>query len=126
MRKLIVALAAVALIGGCMKVGNGPPKDLPEFVKVYPGAQQVVSVNMGPISSLAFQAPAAPADVVAFYRNGASSDGLTETPMQGDASGQAKATFRNATGDEFLTVVAQAQGAGSMVSLAYKAPKAPS
>ena len=90
------------------------------------GAQQVVSVNMGPISSLAFQAPATPADVVAFYRNGAASDGLTETPMQGDASGPLKATFRNAAGDEFFTVIAQPQGAGSMVSVAYKAPKAPS
>jgi hypothetical protein len=126
MKNLIVALAAVALIGGCMKVSTAPPKDLPEWVKVYPGAQQVVSVNMGPISSLAFQAPAAPADVVAYYRNGASSDGLIETPMQADASGPVKATFRNAAGDEFLTVVAQPQGAGSMVSLAYKAPKAPS
>ena len=128
MKKLIVALAAVALIGGCMKVNTAPPKDLPAFVKVYPGATQVVSMNVMGMQALAFQAAAKPDEVIAYYRTQATSDGLPETTANAAAAnpGQGQATFGDPASGKFLVVIAKAQGDGSMVSLTYKAAKAPS
>ncbi len=125
MKTMIVALAAVALlVGGCMKVGNAPPKDLPAYVQVYPGAAQVVSMNVGPMSALAFQASAKPDEVIA------KTNDLPETqaPAQANApADQRQAVFGEPAGGRMLVVVARPHAAGSMVSLTYKpAPKAPS
>jgi hypothetical protein len=130
MNKLIIALAAVALLGGCMKVSNAPPKDLPAYVTVYPDAAQVVSMSAGVMSAVAFQASAKPDDVIAFYRRQAQADGLPETqapPQAGAPADQRQAVFGDPAGDRMLVVVARPRGEGSMVSLTYKpAPKAPS
>jgi hypothetical protein len=129
MKKLIVALAAVAVIGGCMKVGSTPPKDLPAYVKVYPGSAQVVSLNLGAMSSVAFQAAAKPDDIIAYYRTQAASDGLPEAQAPAQANppaDQRQVVFGDPSTDKMLVVVVKPQGEGSMVSLTYKPVKAPS
>src|SRR5258707_15665479 len=111
MKTMIVGLAAVALlVGGCMKVGNAPPKDLPAYVQVYPGAAQVVSMNVGPMSALAFQASAKPDEVIAFYRDLAKTNDLPETqaPAQANApADQRQAVFGEPAGGRMLVVVAR-------------------
>ena len=128
MNKLIVALAAVALLGGCIKMDKTPPKDLPAYVQVYPGAGQVMSLNVAGMSALAFQAPAKPDDVISFYRNQAAANGLPESAAPASANaatGQQQATFGDPASDRLLVVVVRPQGDGSMVSLTYKAPAKP-
>jgi hypothetical protein len=111
-----------------VKIDKAPPKDLPAFVKVYPGASQVMSMGMGSMSSIIFQTTSSPDDVVGYYRVQASSDGLSELPAQpqtGARAEQRQASFRDSTGGEFLMVIARPQQNSTMVSLTYRnAPKA--
>jgi hypothetical protein len=131
MKKLIVALAAVALLGGCVKIDKSPPKDLPAYVTIYPGATSVVSMSMVGMSSMLFQSASKPDDVVAYYRTQASSNGLTEqstanTSTANTTAGQRQAIFGDQSG-KMLVVVAKPQGDGSMVTVMYKPlPKAAS
>lgn len=130
MRKLIVAVAAVALIGGCIKIDKSPPKDLPTYVRVYPGATSVMSMSVAGLQSVVFQASAKPDDVVSYYRTEASSDGLPEVSApaaNGAPTDQRQATFNDPASGRMLVVVARPQGTGTMVSLTYKPqPKASS
>jgi hypothetical protein len=130
MKKLLLALAATIAVAGCMKIDKAPPKDLPAFVKIYPGASQVMSMNLGPMSSIIFQTTSSPDDVVGYYRVQASADGLSEQSEQPQASApaeQRQAAFHDAAGGEILVVVARPQQNATMVSLTYRyAPKAPS
>jgi hypothetical protein len=130
MRKLLLALAAACALGGCMKIDKAPPKDLPAFVKLYPGATGTMSMSMGPMSSILFQTTASPDDVVSYYRGQASADGLTEQPAKaqtGSPAEQRQAEFRDATGGEILVVVAWPQQNTTMVDLTYSnQPKAAS
>ncbi len=130
MKKLIVALAAVAVLGGCMKVSKDPPKDLPDYVTVMPGGQQMMTMNMGALSSEVFTTTSTPDDVLAYYRSQAQSNGLTENTTAAPANANAaqkQATFGDAASGKFLVVVAQPQQSMTMVSLTYKpAPKAAS
>jgi hypothetical protein len=129
MRKLIVAVAAVALLGGCLKIDKTPPKDLPAYVHIYPGSTTVMSMNVAGLQSVVVQTSDKADDVVTYYRTQASTDGLQETsaPAQAGASAdQRQASFTDATG-RMLVVVAKPQGAETMVTLMYKpAPKASS
>ena len=112
MRKLLLAMGAVCALVGCMKIDKAPPKDLPVFVKIYPGATGTMSMSMGPMSSILFQTTASPDDVVSYYRGQASADGLTEQPAKaqtGSPAEQRQAEFRDATGGEILVVVARPQ-----------------
>jgi len=126
MKKLIAALAAAVVLTGCVKMGNSPPPDLPPYVQLYPGATTVMSVKLGELSSVAQQTTAKPADVLTYYRNQASSQGLTEQqvpPQSNSSPGQVQAAFGDAAGDKLLVVVVKPQSDGSMLSLTYKPAK---
>lgn len=127
-KQWIVALAAVALLGGCVKMDKNPPKDLPGYVKLYPGAQPTATMSMGPLSSEMETTTDSPATILAFYRTQAAADGLTEKPTNAPASataGQMQATFSDATGDKMLIVLARPQQSGTLLSLTYRPAKAP-
>jgi hypothetical protein len=126
MKKLILALAAVTVVGGCMKFDKTPPKDLPAYVKLYPGSTQVMNMSMGGVTADAFTTTDSPATVMIFYRNQASADGLTETaaPAQaGATAGQEQAAFTDSSG-KMLAVMAKPQANLTVVSLTWKTPAA--
>ena len=41
MKRLILALVAATALGGCIKMDKTPPKNMPAYVKLYPGSNQV-------------------------------------------------------------------------------------
>jgi hypothetical protein len=125
--KWIVALVAMALLGGCVKMDKNPPKDLPDYVKLYPGAQPTATMSMGPLSTEMEATTDAPETVMAFYRSQAAADGLTEKPVSAPAnasSGQLQTQFTDATGDKTLIVLVRPQTPGTLVSLTYRPVKA--
>ena len=128
MQRLILTLAAAAALCGCVKVDKSPPKDLPDYVTLYPGAQPTMSMKMGPLSAEVLTTTDKPDDVIAYYRNQAAAEGLTETAAKTpavSAAGEVQAAFTDATGSKLLVVLAKPQGSSTMVDLTYKpAPKA--
>ena len=130
MKKWIAAVAVFALLGGCMKIDKSPPKDLPDYVKLYPGAQPMMTMSVGGLSVEVETSTDKPADVMTYYRTQAASDGLTESASQTPASataGQEQATFTDGTPNKLLVVLVRPQATGSIVSLSYRpAPKAAS
>jgi hypothetical protein len=128
---LALLLAAALTLGGCFKISNGLPPDAPAYVKVYPGATGVMSIDAGIMKSVTFQAPDTPATVMLFYRSQAAAAQMPESqsPNQTNApAGQESAVFGDPKDNGAFMVVAarpQPQGQGSTVSLMYKpAPKA--
>jgi hypothetical protein len=129
MKKLILGLAAAAALAGCIKMDKSPPTNLPAYVKMYPGSTNVMNMNMGSVTADAFTTPDAPAQVMTFYRTQAASDALPEAAAPaaaGATAGQQQATFNDAATGRMLVVIAKPQAAGSMVSLTWTTPKAPS
>jgi hypothetical protein len=128
MKKLLLALAATALLVGCVRMDKSPPKDLPDYAQLYPGAQPMMHMDVGPLSSEIFQVSATPDQVLDFYRSQAASNGLTEQPAKtSPAEGQRQATFADPSNGRMLVVVAKTQGGVTIVSLGYKPqPKSPS
>ncbi|HXQ15747.1 MAG TPA: hypothetical protein VN814_14100 [Caulobacteraceae bacterium] len=133
MKRLILALLAAAALGGCIKMDKTPPKDMPAYVKLYPGATQMMSMNIVGMEADVVTTTAAPDDVIAFYRTQAATDGLTETAAPPSASAQAgdkQVAFTGATPDQLLVVMARRQSGATgmtMVTVSWKAPtKAPS
>ena len=134
-KKHIIGLAAVLLVGGCLKMDKNPPKDLPSYVKLYPGAQPMATMAMGPMTSEMETTTDSPQAVLDFYRSQAASDGLTEKAVQAPTSaseGQMQTSFTDASGDKMLIVLAKPQGKsqsgqdqGTLVSLTYRPAKAP-
>jgi hypothetical protein len=126
MKKLIVALAAVIALGGCFKMDKTPPKDLPAYVKLYPGSTQMMNMNMGGMEADVVTTTAGADDVITVYRTQAASDGLTETAAPqaaGAAPGDKQASFTDATSDKLLVVIAKPQSSGgTMISLTWKVP----
>jgi hypothetical protein len=123
MKKLIVALAAVVMLSGCIKIDKSPPKDLPTYVHVYPGSTSVMSMSVAGLESVVFSTADKPDDVVTYYRSEASSDGLPETQAttaSGASADQRQVTFNDPATGRMLVVVAKPQGAATMVSLTYK------
>jgi hypothetical protein len=121
-KKLVVAIAALTL-AGCVKVNSAPPTNLPDYVQVYPGATQVMSMEVMGMSALAFRTSAAPDDVIAYYRTQASAAGLPEQTSATQPSGdQRQAAFGDPTSGRFLAVAARPQNGQTLVSLTYKAP----
>ena len=128
MKRAILALAAAAALSGCVKMDKTPPKDLPAYVKLYPGSTQVMNMNLGGMEADAFTTSAGVDDILAFYRTQGASDGLTETaapPQAGGAAGDRQLALTDAATGRMLVVVVKPQASGSMVSLTWKVqPKA--
>jgi hypothetical protein len=126
MKRLILALVAATALAGCIKMDKTPPKDMPSYVRLYPGSTQVMSMNLGGMEADAFQTTASADDILAFYRTNATTDGLTETtaPAQaGAAAGDKQLALTDAATGRMLIVVIKPQAAGaSMVSLTWKTP----
>jgi len=129
MKRLIVAFAAVAALsglglGGCFKMDKTPPKDMPAYVKLYPGATQMMSMNLGGMEVDVVTTTAAPDDVIGFYRTQGASDGLSETaaPTASGAGPNDKqlALTDAATGRMLVVVVKPQSSGGSVVSLTWK------
>ncbi len=123
----LAALAALGLLGGCLKIDKNPPKDLPSYVKLYPGAQPTATMSMGPMTSELETTTDPPETVIAYYRTQAAADGLTEKTVAAPANaspGQMQTTFSDATGDKMLIVLAKPQNPGTLVSLTYRPAKA--
>jgi hypothetical protein len=122
MKKLIVTLAAVLALGGCIKMSTTPPTDLPAYVKIMPGGQQMMTMDMGAMKAEVFQTTTSSDDVLTFYRTQAQSDGLTETATQPQANAtpdQKQATFADTATGRMLVVVAKPQSGETMVTLMY-------
>ena len=125
MKRLLIALAALALAGGCVKVDKSLPKDLPTYVSIYPGAEPVVSIDMGAMMSVGLRTASSPDDVLAYYRAQAAANGLQEqsAPTPGNApADQKQVMFRDAAGDT-LVVGARPQNGETTISLVYTKPK---
>jgi hypothetical protein len=122
-------LAAAALLGGCLKMDKNPPTDMPDYAKLYPGAQPTANMSIGPMKSEMETTTDSPDTVIAYYRTQAAADGLTEKQTQAPASaspGQVQTAFTDASGDKMLIILAKPQGAdqGTLVSITYKPVKA--
>jgi hypothetical protein len=123
MKKLIVALAvATVALAGCIKVSTTPPTDLPAYVKIMPGGQQVMTMDVGPLKAEVYQTPSSSDDVFAFYRAQAQTDGLAETPSQQQptSSDQKQVTFADNAAGRMLVVVTQPQSGQTLVTLTYR------
>src|SRR5579872_7301062 len=123
----LATAAALAATGGCIKMDKNPPKDLPSYVKLYPGAQPEATMSMGPLSMEMETTADAPDTVMAFYRNQAAADGLVEKPVSAPANataGQMQTQFSDASGDKTLIVLVKPQNPGTLVSLTYRPAKA--
>jgi hypothetical protein len=104
------------------------PKDLPGYVKLYPGAQPTATMSMGPLSTEMETTADTPEAVMAFYRSQAAADGLVEKPVSAPANaspGQVQTTFSDASGDKTLIVLVRPQNPGTLLSLTYRPAKAP-
>jgi len=123
MKKLIVTLAAVLALGACVKVSTTPPTDLPPYVKIMPGSQQVMTMDLGALKAEVFQTTSSADDVLSFYRTEAQTDGLAETVAQAPANAtpdQKQATFSDTATGRMLVVVTKPQSGETMVSLTYR------
>ena len=126
MRHVALGLAASLALAGCFKVGNSVPADAPSYVKVYPGAPQVVTVDVAGMKMVTFEAAASPDQVIQFYRDDAASAGLVEnTQAEAQASknpSQRVLAYGEPNTDKFFMVVVQTHNTGSMVNVTYKPP----
>ena len=122
---LILTLAAMAALGGCFKMDKTPPKDIPAFVKLYPGSTQVMNMEMGGLTVDGATTPDSVETVLGFYRTQAAADGLTETAPPATSSpdpSQKTAAFQGP--DKFLAIVVKPEGAaGTLVTLSWNTPK---
>lgn len=146
MHKVLVSLAGVALLGAChssveetadgnrvIHVGNDitmsttqPPKNLPAYAPLYPGARLVSAMETGTGGTVTMVAQDKPATVIAFYEKLALEQKLTQkmgSPPDADGT-QADiisepGTKRNLT----VTVGPTNDGQpGTKVGIAYGAP----
>jgi hypothetical protein len=124
MRKLIVALAVATLaLAGCIKVSTTPPTDLPAYVRIMPGGQQFMTMDMGPLKAEVFLTTTSSDDVMTYYRTQAQGDGLAESaaPAQANATAdQKQVSFADAASGRTLIVVTKPQNGQTMVELIYK------
>lgn len=125
MKKLLIALAALTLVGGCFKVDRSLPKDLPSYVAIYPGAEPLVSIDMGAMMSVGLRTNASPDEVISYYRAQAAANGLQEESAASTANvsaNQRQAMFRDGSGHT-LMVGARPQNGETTISLVYTKPK---
>jgi hypothetical protein len=128
-KRLILALAAVAVLGGCFKFDKTPPQNMPAYVKLYPGSTQMMHMDMGQLTVDGATTPDKVDTVVAFYRTQAAADGLTETtpPKTTSLDPDQKAIAFEGP-DKFLAIIVKPEGdTGTLVTLSWPTPaKAPS
>jgi len=128
LRRVFLALAASLALAGCFKVSNSLPADAPAYVRTYPGAAQIITVDVAGMKAVAFKAAATPDEVLAYYRTQAHTDGMAESaapPQAGAKPGQKAVVFGDPNTPKFLVVTVQPQEQGTMVSLTYKPPAKP-
>ena len=128
MKRVILALAVAAALGGCFKIDKTPPKNLPSYVTLYPGSTQVMNMSLAGVTADAATTTDAPDTVMIYYRNQASANGLTETAapasaQAGAVTGQQQASFTDSTG-KMLMVVVKPQQNLTLVTLTWKTPAA--
>ena len=130
MKKLFAAFAVAAVaLGACVQVSSTPPTDLPAYVKIMPGGQQVMTMDMGALKAEVYQTTTSGDDVLTFYRTQAQTDGLAETataPQQNATPDQKQATFADAAGGRMLVVIAKPQSGETLVTLTYRPVAKPS
>jgi hypothetical protein len=108
MRLAVVALALAGALGGCVKVSTAPPADLPAYVRIMPGGQQKMVMDMGLMKAEIFATSSSVDDVVAFYRAQAQSDGLAEQAAQPAAAGSDNKQVRFADASNGRLVIVDA------------------
>jgi hypothetical protein len=127
----LAALAALSLVGGCMKMNKDPPKNMPAYAPLYPGSTNVMSVGIGPETADMMTTSDSPDQVIAYYRAQAAANGLQEmqTPTQAPTAGDQKAAFSDPSSGRMLAVIAKPHDAShaglTMVDITYPTPKAP-
>jgi len=132
-RRWLFALGIAAALGGCFRMDKTPPKDLPPYVHLYPGARQMMNMSLGPETADLMTTTDSPDQVIAYYRTQAATDGLTEMSAPAPAAsspGQVQAAFADKATNRLLVVLARPQTEGqtttTMVDLTYTAAKAAS
>ena len=120
MKRAVIALAAAALLTACVKVNKSLPADAPPYAVVYPGATQVVSMDMMGMQSILFQVADTPDTILGYYRTQATSNGLQEVSAANKGSPEQKqASFRDPSSNRIFVVVARPKNGGTMVDLTY-------
>ena len=129
---VLVAVAALTALGGCLKTDKDPPKNMPSYARLYPGSQNIMSLEIGPETADMMTTSDSPEQVIAYYRAQAAADGLQETqsPTTAPSAGDLKASFVDRATGRMLVVIAKphdaSHGGQTMVDITYPTPKAPS
>ena len=126
MRNLALALAAIAVLGGCAKGDKTPTP--PDYVKLYPGAAQPKLEVADLWTTEAFTTTASQDDVIAFYRAQAKASGIPEdtsaAPSPYAPPNRKEVTFNDpATGRMFKASAEPTISGGPLsVVLSWKTP----
>jgi hypothetical protein len=138
LRRIWIAAAAVLALAACSKpgksvavttkegekvtVGEGAgPSHMPDYVKLYPGAKVLASVDNGAAGTISMESQDAPDKVLAFYRQqaaGAKLTSVTEVNESG-AGGGHMLVFTGEGGKPTLSVTAQASDGKTTVGVTY-------
>jgi hypothetical protein len=103
---------------GIMSFANGNGFEPPSYIPVYPGAHIRSGMARNRVSgtggTIIFEAKAAPSDIIAFYRQNATTSGFSET---GSEENGGTLTFTAEAGRRTIQVIAQPIAQGSHVQI---------
>lgn len=112
--------------GEKMEIGTGTNAKLPAYLAVYPGASVAANINTnnadGTGGMVSLKTSAAPADVIAFYKQKAQAHGMKES-MNADMNGTMTFAAANDAAKEQLAVSAAKDSDGTTVSITWSAGK---
>jgi tripartite-type tricarboxylate transporter receptor subunit TctC len=120
-----ITIVAPGANGGSVVIGNQAPADLPDFVRVFPGAKVATSVATPRGGVLVLQVNAPPETVMAFYKQSATDAGLTST-LDSWTMGGAPHTgahfvkFGMPNGSKTLAATVESSGGATKVELMYE------
>ena len=122
------SVTIVALLGGnggSVVIGNQPPANLPDFVRVFPGAKVATSVATPRGGVLVLEVNAPSEAVMDFYKKSAADAGLTSTLdswSMGDAphTGAHFVKFGMPNGSKTLAATVESSGGATKVELMYE------